>query len=492
MYQIIAYESPTDVTGHVVYDPRISKQLSDGKLDLKEAEIDSLELTVNQENWLFGHVKPLQTHVEVYQDETLLFRGRAFDISRQMKDDGQFIQAFNFESIQNYLQDTSQRWEKVQNTTPKQFFQRLIDTHNSQAPAYKKFQVRNVTVTNSTDNVYRYIEDGATTWDTIKDKLISRLGGYIVVEYKDGVNYIDYLQNVGVDHLQDTPIQLAKNLQSASVDIDPTEVITQLVPLGATIQDNNVNANPDTAVSQPRVDIKSVNSGKDYIDIPALQAEFGVIRKSVQWEDVHEPAILLSKAKQWIVNQSSAKESWSVSAIELPQFSSFKVSDRYVFIADQVATHQLLRVTAKTIDFANWQKSSLTIADKQLPLSQYQLENRKAAQLITKLSSRIVGYDTQIFNLNKQQEELNDTISNQQTLIDDIQKDVVNADLQGINSKLEGLSESVDDLGTQISNLDFVTPEEFVTYQNSQATINQDFEKRIYKLENKETGTNNG
>lgn len=492
MYRIIAYESPTDTTGRVVYDPRISKQLSDGKLDLKEAEIDSLELTVNQENWLFGHVKPLQTHIEVYQDETLLFRGRAFDISRQMKDSGQFIQSFNFESVQNYLQDTSQRWAKIQNTTPKQFFQRLIDTHNSQVPDYKKFQVRSVTVTNSTDNVYRYIEDGATTWDTIKDKLISRLGGYIVVEHQDSANYIDYLQDVGVDHSKDTPIQLAKNLQSASVVINPTEVITQLVPLGATIQDDNANADSDTAVSQPRIDIKTVNNGKDYIDIPALQAEFGVIRKSVQWEDVHEPTILLSKASQWIAKQTSAKESWSVNAIELPQFNSFKVSDRYVFSAEQVATRQLLRVTAKTIDFANWQKSSLTFAEKQMPLSQYQLENKKAAQQISRLNAKISGYDTQIFNLNTEQKELNNTISEQQTLIATIQKDVENADLQGVANKLENLSDSVDDLGTQISNLDFVTSQDFGTFQTGQLTINRDFESRIRELEDKETGTDNG
>lgn len=480
MYRIIAYESPTDTTGHVVYDPHISKQLSDGKLDLKEAEIDNLELTVNQENWLFGHVKPLQTHVEVYQDETLLFRGRAFDISRQMKDSGQFIQAFNFESIQNYLQDTSQRWAKVQNTTPKQFFQRLIDTHNSQVPAYKKFQVRNVTVTNSTDNVYRYIEDGATTWDTIKDKLISRLGGYIVVEYKGGVNYIDYLQDVGVDHLQDTPIQLSKNLQSVSVDIDPTEVITQLVPLGATIE--NASDNTEGA-SQPRIDIKSVNGGKDYIDIPALQNEFGITRKSIQWDDVHEPTILLTKAKQWITSQASAKTSWKVDAVELPNFSEFSVSDRYLFIAEQVATRQLLRITEKEIDFMDWHKSSLTIAEKQTSLSQYQLENRKAAQQISQLNSKILGYGTQISDLNAQQKYLNDTISNQQTLIDNIKHDVDNANLQGISTKLEDLSDSVDDLGTQISNLNFVTPLDFTNYQTNQKEITDDLTERIEKLE---------
>ena len=486
MYQIIAYDSPTDKTGHVVYDPRISKQLSEGKLNLKESEVDGLQLTVNQDNWLFGHVKPLRTHIEVYQDTSLLFRGRAFDVSRQMKDSGQFVQVFSFESIQNYLQDTSQRWAKIQNTTPKRFFQRVIDVHNTQVPDYKKFNVRNVTVTNSTDNVYRYIEDGATTWDTIKDKLISRLGGYIVVEYRDGVNYIDYLQNVGVDHSQDTPIKLAENLQSASVDIDPTEVVTQLVPLGATIQDDNASENTDTTVSQPRIDIKSVNNGKDYINIPALQAEFGIIRKSVQWEDVHEPAILLSKASQWIAKQASAKESWSVNAIELPQFSSFKVSDRYVFIAEQVATRQLLRVTAKTIDFANWQKSSLTIAEKQMPLSQYQLENKKAAQQIAQLSSKILGYDTKISNLSEQQSKFSGTLLSQQKLIGDIQKDVQDANLKGIANKLERLSGSVNELGNQITKLDFVTPQDFSEYQERQTTTIRDIEERISKLEDRE------
>lgn len=142
MYRIIAYDSPTETTGHVVFDPRINHYISDGKLDLKESEIDNLTLTVNQKNYLFGNVRPMQTHAEVYQGNSLLFRGRALDVTRQMKDNGQFLQAFTFESIQNYLQDTSQRWAKVQNTTPKQFFQRLIDTHNSQAPDYKRFTVK--------------------------------------------------------------------------------------------------------------------------------------------------------------------------------------------------------------------------------------------------------------------------------------------------------------------------------------------------------------
>jgi Uncharacterized archaeal coiled-coil protein len=483
LYRIIAYDSPTDKTGHVVFDPRINRQISDGKLNLKESEIDDLSLTVNQANYLFGNVRPLQTHIEAYQDNSLLFRGRALDLTREMKDSGQFVQSFVFESIQNYLQDTSQRWAKVQNTTPKQFFQRLIDTHNSQVPDYKKFTVRTVDVTNSTDNVYRYIEDGATTWDTIKDKLVSRLGGFIRVEYVDGVNYIDYLQNPGKEHPTDTPIQIAKNLQSASVQVDPTEVITQLVPLGATIEQNETNHNPDTQVSQPRIDIRSVNGGRDYLDILDLQQEFGIIRKSVMWDDVHEPAILLAKAKQWIQSQSSAKESWTVNALELPILESFKVSDRYLFNNQAVASPQMLRVTGKTIDLLHWQKSTLTIADKQVPLSSYQLENRKAAEVVKQLRSKVESYGNRIVTLNNEQKDLTEQVETYKETLDKIQHDIDNANLESVKEKLSDLQDSVDDLGKQISDLSFVTPEQLADYQANQKILTDDLERRIELLE---------
>ncbi|QEA48080.1 hypothetical protein FGL80_07700 [Leuconostoc lactis] len=487
MYKIIAYDKPTDTVGTVVYDPTIDKHISGGKLNLKESEIDDLQLTVNQDNYLFGNVVPLQTVIDVFQDNNRIFRGRALDITREMKDSGQFLQSFSFESIQNYLQDTSQRWAKIQNTTPKQFFQSLIDTHNNQVPVYKQFTVRNVTVTNSTDNVYRYIDDGSTTWDTIKDKLVSRLGGYIVVEYVNGVNYIDYLQDVGTTHENDTPIKIATNMQSASVKIDPTEVITQLVPLGANIQSTNGD---ETNTSTPRIDITSVNGGKDYIDIPTLQSEFGIVRKSVTWEDVNTPAILLTKAKQWVSAQVSATESWAISALELTDFETFNVSDKYLFINEFVATEQLLRITAKEIDFNDWTKSSLTIADKEISLSRYQLENKNAAKKVSTLNSKIVSYGAKINQLNSQAEEMEKTINDQTSLIENIKKDVDDANLSGITQKLNDLSESVNDLGTQISNLNYVPLSDYTAYQDSQKTLTDDFEKRIKMLENKEINTN--
>ena len=490
MYRIIAYDSPTDTVGHVVFDPRISRYISDGKLGLKESEIDNLTLTVNQKNYLFGTVRPMQTHVEVYQDNSLLFRGRALDVIRQMKDNGQFLQTFTFESIQNYLQDTSQRWAKVQNTTPKQFFQRLIDTHNSQVPDYKKFTVRNVDVTNSTDNVYRYIEDGATTWDTIKDKLVSRLGGYIRVEYLNGINYIDYVQNPGKDHIDDTPIKIGKNLQAASVQIDPTEVITQLVPLGATIEQDETNPDPDTQVSQPRIDIKSVNGGNDYIDITDLQKEFGIIRKSVQWDDVHEPAILLTKAKKWIASQTIVVDSWSITAVEIGfnNLSGFNISDRYKFVNQAVAEPQMLRVVSKTIDLLSPHKSSLEIGKKAKSLTDYQRDNAAAAKQAVSLKSTVTSLSQQTTAATRQSEQALQTANSMSETVKKLETDIANANLSGITADITSLksdinqqSQNIIQLGVDIKALqDFKTDQ--LTINTAQTNTNEEITTNIADL----------
>lgn len=421
MYRIIAYESPTATVGHIIYDPKFSYNVLSGKLSLIENEIDNMTLTIGPDNWLYGKNNTFNVHVEVYQDDsTLLFRGRLLDVTREMTDNGEFKQTFVFESIMNYLQDSIQRYKKVQNTTPRQFFQNLIDFHNAQVPDYKKFTLRTVTVTNSTDNVYRYV-DYVTTWDTLKDKLLSRLGGVIRTQYKDGVNYIDYIRtDQGRLHENDTKIVIGRNMKSLSVKEDPTEVITRLVPLGATIE--NDTSNEDAGASNPRVTIASVNGGKDYIDIPALQRKYGVINGTNTWDDVHEPSNLLSKAKNWINSQASSKESYTLSALELPNYDYFVVSDSYRVINERVMTTQMLRVVQKDIDFNDPLKSSLTIGDRTSSLSRYQLENINAQKQAKAMQERLNASRSDLVTVNKNYSDM----ANQFT---DLQKQI--ADMNG-------------------------------------------------------------
>lgn len=247
MYRIIGYNEPTDKNGFIVLDQRVNRTVSEGKLTIKETDIDDLELTVNRDNLLFDNVKPMHTHVEVYDDDKLLFRGRAIKPKKEMQSSGRFTRTYTFEDIEAYLLDSIQRFYEAVGLTPKEFLQSLIDVHNSQVPQYKQFKLRNCNVTNNKDDAYRQI-DYPKTRDAIKDKLINELGGYLVTEYKpDGPNILDYVTDIGNDHKSDTPIQLAVNMKSASLTIDPTKVITRLVPLGKQLEPQKVEVDGENS-----------------------------------------------------------------------------------------------------------------------------------------------------------------------------------------------------------------------------------------------------
>lgn len=502
MYTIIAYDSPTDLIGKAIFNVATNKMVSAGKLTLKESDIDDFQLSVNQNNPLFGRVKPLQTHIVVKQDNTILFKGRALKPKREMTSSGQFVQSFSFESVLAYLLDSTQRFKEVHNTSPADFFKLLISVHNSQVPAYKQFKVGNVDVTNSTDNVYRFI-DYANTYDTIKDKLISRLGGFLRVRIEPDGNYIDYLKDPGKEHSTDNPIKVGHNLKSASVEIDPTSVITRFIPLGATIESNN--ANGETNVANPRITIASVNGGKDYIDIPELQAVFGVINGTNVWDDVHTPETLKPKADQWVRDQTAAEEHWTIGAVEigLDRFKTFNVSDSYQFINPAVAEPQLLRITQKEIDVLNPHSSSLTIGDKKKTLTQYQSDALNAAKQVYVLKSRVAAQAAKIVTISDEMKTTNAALSSAQqeltSLKDEYDKLIANigdADFKAIMVKLNELENqtttiinNLGDIGQSVLDLEsFKAAQEGINNgqlatNEQQKTKNDDFEKRIEVLE---------
>lgn len=247
MYRIIGYNEPTDKNGFIVLDQRVNRTVSEGKLTIKETDIDDLELTVNRDSLLFDNVQPMHTHVEVYDDDKLLFRGRAIKPKKEMQSSGRFIRTYTFEDIEAYLLDSVQRFYEAVGLTPKEFLQSLLDVHNSQVPQYKQFKLRNCNVTNNKDDAYRQI-DYPKTRDAIKDKLINELGGYLVTEYKpDGPNMLDYVTDIGNVHKNDTPIQLAVNMKSASLTIDPTKVITRVIPLGKQLEPQKVEVDGENS-----------------------------------------------------------------------------------------------------------------------------------------------------------------------------------------------------------------------------------------------------
>lgn len=234
-YRIVAYDKPTDKGGFIVYDQNLAtRNLVSGSLNLKLTDIDDLDLTVNQLNPLYDRVEPLITHIEVYEDDALIFRGRAIKPTKEMASNGGFTREYIFEAIDAYLLDSIQRFDNDSGSSAKQYLQKLIKVHNEQLDdKYKHFQLGKCDYSDKDGIVQRQI-DYPTTKEAITAQLINKSGGYIRVRYDHDkqTNYIDYTKTIGVSHKADTPISVGKNMLSAKQTIDPTGIITKLIPLG--------------------------------------------------------------------------------------------------------------------------------------------------------------------------------------------------------------------------------------------------------------------
>ena len=98
------------------------------------------------------------------------------------------------------------------------------------------------------------------------------------------------------------------------------------------------------------------------------------------FDELQDPAQIKQMGEKWLATEKQhvTKNSFEVSALELPEFDRFKVGDSYQFINPQVAkTAQLLQVVEKDINFAHERNSSLKIADVAKSLTDYQIEDGK-------------------------------------------------------------------------------------------------------------------
>ncbi|MEK4910554.1 phage tail spike protein [Niallia sp. FSL M8-0099] len=498
MYLVQIFDGPTDTKGITIHSPYVGgAKLSDAQITLKLTGIDEFTFRLSPNNPGYRKIKPLVTLVRITNAKTgqKIFDGRVLLPTYRMEESGQFIDEYTCESKLAYLQDSLQRFDEIHNTSVRDFFALLIDRHNQTVEPHKRFKVGNVTVTNSTDNVYRYI-DYEKTYPTIKDKLLDRLGGFLVMREESDGTYIDYLAKVG--SISDTTISIRRNLKSISRDIDPTEVITRLIPLGARLESDD-----QSSASTARVDIKSVNKGVDYLDDLALQAEFGIVNKEVVWDDVTLPQNLLTKGREFLANQKAAIETFDISAVDLSllglDVAEFTVGNWYYIDNPYIVSKESLQIIEKVIDLANPQQSRLTFGEKARTLTQY-------LQGVTKLTSRFENVRSQVESQTIKIGTISAELADAKAELEATKQSLAQFEggttegMAQINAAIENINASIADLQTIIGEIESVVSAEEIAQMKADIEANTnglaaadaqiaDLAARVTALENSEGGT---
>lgn len=370
--------------------------------------IDSFSFSLLPSNVGFSKLYDYRTLVSVYNTNKNRydFCGRVLYSDTSMSESGLITKDVICESYLGFLCDSQQPYVEERNWTVNGLFGYIIDTHNSQVEDYKRFKLGNITVTDPNDLVYIGIQR-ANTWETIQKKLIKKLGGEITFRVEEDGLYLDYLVEIGEEST--TEIALSKNMKSITQEKDPSEIVTRLIPLGykitAYVEDEE--GNEQAVETEKRLDITSVNDGKNYIDDEAAIALYGIRVGTVEFDDVTVASTLLLRGEQWLAENNKVRVKYTVGTLDLSllglDFDDFDVGNYYPIKNALIDIDTTVRVVKKTIDVCEEVKSNLELGEKFETLSDIQhkysdelnlimseyVTNKRFTDVITRTSTEI-------------------------------------------------------------------------------------------------------
>lgn len=234
--------------------------------------------------------------IDIYQNGEWLWSGRPIGINTALK----LVKTVTCEGELAYLHDSNQRIAEYHDMSVKDYFTTLINKHNAMVDESKRFTVGNVTVTDSNDSLYRF-SNYEDTFDTIQDKLIDRLGGYLLTRHVDGVRYIDYVESY--PYITNQIIEIGSNIIDLSLEESSADTISALIPLGKKLTEISEESPQEEATGEERLTIESVNNGLDYIVNDDAVSRIGMIFGTVTFDDVTDPYNLLAKGYEELTDR---------------------------------------------------------------------------------------------------------------------------------------------------------------------------------------------
>lgn len=495
MYRVTVRDG-WDGTEHTIHSENLNDtKLLTAKIMRDIDAIDSFQFSISPESSYYNDFKGMTTFVKVTipKRNQVLFEGRVLPTTDSMATSGEFNKEITCEGLLAFLHDSTQDYYALANNDLKSFLQHMIDVHNRQVDAFKKIKLGQVTVTSPSDNVYKSIDDSKTTYETIKDKLITKYGGEIRLRHESDGLYLDYMPEIAVQSNQE--IRLASNLLSIKRSIDPSAMYSIIKPLGARAETTTQANKGDSEISQPRLTIETVNAGSPFLVSQKLVDQIGRVVHPEVWDDVKVASILKSKGQAMLDSQRLIKEQFQVSAVDLSLLTgkmvdTFQAGNYHRTINPLMGIDERLRIVGQSLDLCNPLSSTLSIGDKLLSQEDYELAIKlKNEVAIQEMKVKVALQSTKVTTLTKDLAETTMELNNLKTAYDKLISDIGNVDLATISQQLAALEkqtadmiEKFDEIADSVQTLDEFKKEQ-TALNATQKTTNKGFEERILALE---------
>ena len=348
--------------GTLMCDSRIEElALINPVVKLEENKAGSFSFKIPPGHPYYDAINKRKSIVEVYLDDEAepVFCGTC------VKDDIDFYKQKNItcEGISAFLNDSIQRPAIYQGYSIGRLLEAYILSHNAQVEESKRFVLGAVTVKNNdTITTQTNMEN---TMKAIK-KIVDDFGGFFRIRHKDGVRYIDYLEDSLYTNTQ--VIKLGKNLVEFKSNIDSAGISTAIIPLGAKLEESTVDG------LETRLTIASVNGGLDYLYNAESVNTYGWIYKTVTFDDITSPEELKQKGEKYLEEIQYENIVIEAKAVDLhltdKSIERFKLSDQIRVSSTPHGLNKYFRLTKQTLNLNKPESDKITLGkNEKMPLS---------------------------------------------------------------------------------------------------------------------------
>lgn len=300
-------------------------------LQLKENAAGQFDFTMLPNNNAADNIKIMSTILEIYKDGDIFWRGRV--ISNKM--DAYNRQSVSCEGALNFLSDTIQAPMHV-TCGIAQWIHYLLDTnytdpddlshsvhacHNqfyASSETYKRF---NIAYFDPSIELAETV-DWYANYETTLELLNNVLEAYSVkmeVTYENGITNVSFYKDYPSQYQSQQVLMFGRNLLTYSRNWSIDDLATVIIPKGKKFDNENRPLTPYTPADLDAVTtVASVNSGSIYV--PASEdviARYGQIFKTVEWNDIEDPANLLDLAQDYLTNFQFDKMTLELTAQDL-------------------------------------------------------------------------------------------------------------------------------------------------------------------------------
>lgn len=326
--------------------------LTDVKITLELNKAGTLDFTMPPKHPFYDRLSKLTTYIDLYDDGEFIWRFRVLNTD----DDFYKQRTVSCEGELSFLFDSVQRpYDHKGNIST--FLKMLIDNHNAQVEKGKQFEMGLCNVVDINNYINRSNGNMSKTLDAINDKLIKTHGGYIRARTEKGHRYLDYISDYG--HVCNQVIRFGENILDLSNYIQGENIRTAIIPQGAELDEEGING------VKKRLDISSVNGGKDYVYSESAVKLFGWIWDTVQFDDVTLASNLKKKAEAYLEECINLQASLELTAIDLHllnvDIEKIKLGDWVTVISDPHGLNRRFLVSKLCINIENPETNKITL-----------------------------------------------------------------------------------------------------------------------------------